>query len=58
MFRYPTLSCLVLGAIAATGFAPLDWWPLTLLGLAAWMALVHAAPTFRASLWRGWMFGV
>ncbi|WP_245739193.1 apolipoprotein N-acyltransferase [Sphingomonas rubra] len=56
--RFPAFSCLLLGAVAACGFAPLSWWPLTLAGLAAWMALIHAAPTFRAALWRGWMFGV
>ena len=56
--RFPALACLLLGAVAATGFAPLDWWPLTVAALAGWMALVHAAPTMRAGLWRGWMFGV
>lgn len=52
------LLCLLLGALAACGFAPLELWPLTLACLAAWIALVHAAPTFRASLWRGYAFGV
>ncbi|WP_374945245.1 apolipoprotein N-acyltransferase [Sphingomonas sp.] len=52
------LLCLVLGALAACGFAPLELWPLTLACLAVWIALVHAAPTFRASLWRGYAFGV
>ena len=33
---------------AACGFAPLDLWPLTLACLAGWIALVRAAPTFRA----------
>lgn len=50
--------CLLLGALAACGFAPLELWPLTLACLAAWIALVHAAPTFRAGLWRGYAFGV
>jgi len=56
--RTPTLAALLLGAVAATGFAPLELWPLTLAGLAGWMLLVHAAPTMRAALWRGWAFGV
>ncbi|HEX8486032.1 apolipoprotein N-acyltransferase [Sphingomonas sp.] len=54
----PALLCLLLGALAACGFAPLEAWPLTLGCLAAWIALVHAAPGFRASLWRGYTFGV
>ncbi|SEM78263.1 Apolipoprotein N-acyltransferase [Sphingomonas gellani] len=55
---YPALSCILLGAVAALGFAPLDLWPLTLLGLAGWMLLVHGAPTGRQALWRGWLWGV
>ncbi len=54
----PALLSLLLGALAALGFAPLALWPLTLACLAAWMALVHRAPTLRAALWRGWAFGV
>lgn len=53
-----SLLPLLLGAAAACGFAPLQLWPLALACLAAWMALVHAAPTLRAALWRGWLFGV
>ena len=56
--RYPALVSLLLGAIAALGFAPLQLWPLTLIGLAGWLWLVHAAPTLRGALWRGWLFGV
>lgn len=58
LLRHPALLSLALGAVAATGFAPLQLWPLTLACLAAWVALVHAAPSFRASLWRGWLFGL
>ena len=56
--RYPALVALLLGAIAATGFAPLQWWPLTLIGLAGLAALVHAAPTVRRAIWIGWCWGV
>jgi len=56
--RYPAFASLALGAIAACGFAPLELWPLTLLGLAGWLALLHAAPTLKAALWRGWLFGL
>lgn len=56
--RYPALTALLLGAAAACGFAPLQLWWLALACLAGWMALVHAAPTLRQALWRGWAFGV
>ena len=62
MTQRPILSSLVLGlilgAVAATGFAPLGWWPVTLACFAAWMLIVHDAPTMRAVLWRGWAFGL
>jgi len=56
--RYPALAALSLGAVAATGFAPLQLWPLTVLGLAGLAALVHAAPTWRRAAWIGWCWGV
>lgn len=55
--RRPALAALILGAAASTGFAPLLLWPVTLASVALWLALVHAAPTVRAALWRGWLFG-
>ena len=57
MTSRPALLSLLLGAAAAGGFAPLGLWPLTLACLAAWLLLVHQAPTMRAALWRGWAFG-
>jgi apolipoprotein N-acyltransferase len=56
--RSPAVLSLLLGAAAACGFAPLELWPLALACLAAWLLLVHRAPTFRAALWRGWLFGL
>ncbi len=56
--RFPALTAVVLGAIVACAFAPLDAWWAALPALALWMALVHAAPTMRQALWRGWAFGV
>ena len=56
--RYPNLISLFLGALAATGFAPLGWWPVTLACFAAWMWLTHDAPTLRKVLLRGWLFGL
>jgi apolipoprotein N-acyltransferase len=56
--RYPALISLFLGALAATGFAPLAWWPIALACFAAWMWLIHDAPTLRQVLLRGWLFGL
>ena len=56
--RYAPLLSLALGALASTGFAPLDWWPIALIALAAWMWLVHDAASLKQALWRGWLFGV
>ncbi len=56
--RHPNLVALLLGAVAACGFAPLQLWWLTLVALAAWLWLVNDAPTLKAALWRGWSFGV
>lgn len=56
--RRPALAALLLGALAACGFAPLGLWPLTLICFAAWIALVHRAPSLKKALWLGWVFGV
>ncbi|MFC3784223.1 apolipoprotein N-acyltransferase [Sphingopyxis italica] len=56
--RWPKFLALLLGAVSATGFAPLDLWPLTLLALAAWMALVARAPRGWRAAGVGWAFGV
>ncbi|MES2754171.1 MAG: apolipoprotein N-acyltransferase [Pseudomonadota bacterium] len=56
--RFPAALSLFLGALAALGFAPLEVWPLTVACLAAWLWLVHDAPTLRQALLRGWVFGV
>ncbi len=58
MMRHPALSALIFGAIAATGFAPLQLWPATLIGLAGFASLIHDAPRLKTALWRGWLFGL
>lgn len=58
MNQRPALLSLLLGAVAAIGFAPLQLWPITLACFAAWLWLVHEAPTLRTALWRGWLFGI
>jgi apolipoprotein N-acyltransferase len=54
----PLLISLLLGLIAACGFAPLGLWPLTLLGMAGLMWLVSRAATLRRALALGWYFGL
>ena len=56
--RWPKLVALLLGAVSATGFAPLHLWPLTLLALAGWMALVARSAKGSRALGTGWAFGV
>ena len=56
--RWPMFLALLLGAISATGFAPLHLWPLTLLALAGWMALVARSPRGWRAAGIGWAFGV
>lgn len=56
--RWPKSLALVLGLVSATGFAPLGLWPLTLIALAAWMALVARAPKGWRAFGIGWAFGI
>lgn len=58
MFSRPLLASLVLGLVSATGFAPLEWWPVTLLCFAGLFGIVYAAPTLPRALLRGWLFGL
>lgn len=55
--RFPAITALILGAIAALGFAPFHLWPLTLLGLAGLLQIITMRVSDRA-LWRiGFGFG-
>ncbi|WP_294033691.1 apolipoprotein N-acyltransferase [Sphingopyxis sp.] len=56
--RWPKLVALALGAVSATGFAPLNLWPLTLLAFAGWMALVARSGKGWGAFGIGWAFGV
>ena len=56
--RHPALASLILGALAACGFAPLQLWPLTIACLALWIGIVHHAPDWKRAAWLGWVFGV
>ncbi len=56
--RWPKGLALLLGLISATGFAPLNLWPLTLLALTGWMLLVARSPLGARAFGIGWAFGV
>jgi apolipoprotein N-acyltransferase len=46
------------GAVAALGFAPLSWFPLTLLGLAVLFTLWMSSTRPREAAWIGFFFGL
>ncbi len=56
--RHPFGIALVAGAVSAVGFAPLNLWPLTLLMLALWLAILMQAQSRKAALFSGWLFGL
>ena len=56
--RYPRLSALLFGALAATGFPPLNLWPLALVGMGGLVHLAACAETPRRAALLGWLFGV
>ncbi|MEO0418301.1 MAG: apolipoprotein N-acyltransferase [Pseudomonadota bacterium] len=57
MLSRPALSSLALGLIAALGYPPVHLWIVAVLALAAFVALLHASPSWRSAAWRGWVFG-
>jgi apolipoprotein N-acyltransferase len=56
--RFPKSLCLIFGGLSAIGFAPVGWWPLTLVAIALMMHLVERSATFKSALARGYWFGV
>lgn len=56
--RHPYGISLLAGGLSATGFAPLNLWPLALLMLALWMAMVMQAQSRKAAFFTGWLFGL
>lgn len=52
------LLAIASGFASALGFAPTDWWPVTLVAIAVLLWLVHDAPSFKRALLIGWLFGV
>lgn len=58
MHNRPLATALIAGLVSATGFAPLDWWPVTLIAVAVVLRLVWRAATLRRAALIGWLFGV
>ncbi len=56
--RHRLILALAAGALAALGFAPLQWWPLTIASVAGLVALLDRARTRRGAFATGWWFGV
>ncbi len=56
--RHSMLIALFAGGASATGFAPLNLWPVTLLALALWIHLLMQAESWRRTLLIGWLFGI
>jgi apolipoprotein N-acyltransferase len=51
------LAAVIAGAVAALGFEPVNWWPLTIIGVAVLIALIDAAASRRRAALLGWLFG-
>lgn len=55
---HPLFFSLIAGLLAATGFAPLDAWPVTLCALAGLFALLERAAAKKRAFAIGWWFGM
>ncbi len=58
VLRFPKSLALLAGLASASGFAPLNLLPVTLVCFALLMHLVRTAPDLRGALLRGYCFGV
>ncbi len=54
----PNLTALLLGLVSACAFPPLHAWWIALPALALFVAQLHRAPSWRAAIWQGWLFGL
>lgn len=55
--RNRLLICAGLGALAALGQAPVDAWPLTVVGLALILGIFSQTQGWRQAAWAGWAAG-
>ena len=58
LVAHPRLAAFGFGLVAATGFQPLQIWPLAMAGLAGLIWLGMGADSWREALLRGWLFGL
>lgn len=58
VLSHPRWLALLLGVVAATGFQPLQLWPLALLAIGLFLWLIERAPNWRHAAWLGWLFGL
>ncbi|MBB4857594.1 apolipoprotein N-acyltransferase [Novosphingobium chloroacetimidivorans] len=58
ILRHSHIGALVAGSLAACGFQPLAWWPLTILGVVWLIELVGHAHRARRAFLLGWLFGL
>lgn len=56
--EHPRWIAIIAGAVSATGFAPLNLWPATLVCLALLIHMVAQAGSSRQATIIGWLFGV
>ena len=56
--KYPFWLSLLAGSLSSTGFAPLGLWPISLLALALWIAIVDKLNSRKAAFFAGWLFGL
>lgn len=56
--KHPFAGAAGFGAIAALGFQPLAWWPLTLVGIAGLLWQLRQVQGLRAAAARAWWFGL
>ncbi len=55
--RFPALTAIALGLIAACAYPPLHLWPLGLAALAGFVWLIYSADSWKQAAARGWLFG-
>jgi apolipoprotein N-acyltransferase len=56
--KYPRWIALLAGGLSATGFAPLGFWPVTLLCFALLIHLIGSAERGKRAFVIGWLFGL
>lgn len=52
------LIALLLGVVSAAGFAPLGLWPLALLAIGLFAALIPLTGSWKQAAWLGWLLGM